>query len=65
VKPKPPPNSLHVGSIPCYVIPPKWTFSEEADVETPSQQAENGTALKFTPHAFVGNGRGMAPGGGN
>ncbi len=61
IKPKPPPHSLHVGSVPCYVIPPKWTFSEEADIETPSRHAAAGTALQFTPQTYLSNGRGPSP----
>jgi hypothetical protein len=64
VKPKAPPHALQLGSLPCYVIPPKWTFTEEADVETPSKQASEHKALDYTPSAFIGSDKGLAPGGG-
>jgi hypothetical protein len=63
VKPKAPPHALQLGSLPCYVIPPKFTFTEEADVETPSKQASEHKALDFTPGAFIGSDKGLAPGG--
>jgi hypothetical protein len=61
VKPKAPPHSLQLGSLPCFIIPPKWTFSEEADVETPNRQASAGTALRYTPRALVTSDKGFSP----
>jgi hypothetical protein len=62
VKPKPPPHSLHVGGIPCYLVPPKWGITEEADVATPSKHDSGGKTLDYAPRSvFLTNG-GAAPG---
>lgn len=59
--PKAPPHSLKLGPAPCYVVPPKFALTEEADVEMPSKQASEGDALYFNPHQLLMKGK-MAPG---
>jgi hypothetical protein len=61
IKPKAPPHALQLGSLPCFVIPPKFTFTEEADVETPSRQASGAKALNYTPSALVTSDKGFSP----
>jgi hypothetical protein len=62
VKPRTPPHALKLGSLPCFVIPPKSAFSEEADVETPSRQTTAQTALRYTPSGlFITSDRGAGP----
>jgi hypothetical protein len=59
--PKTPPHSLKLGPAPCYVVPPKFVLSEEADVEMPSKQASDGDSLYFKPRQLLKRGK-MAPG---
>ena len=61
VRPKAPPHALQLGSAPCFVIPPKWVLTQEADVETPSRQAGAGTALIYTPRQVITSDRGIPP----
>jgi hypothetical protein len=62
VKPKAPPHALKAGGVPCYVTPPKFSISEEADIETPSRQTAQRKALEITPKALVTSDGGFAPG---
>lgn len=56
--PKTPPHALKLGPVPCYVVPPKWGVTEEADVGTPSKQDAEGATLTYTPKTvFLTNGR--------
>jgi hypothetical protein len=56
--PKTPPHSLKFGPLPCYVVPPKWGVTEDADVGTPSKQDSAGDSLTYTPKSvFLTNGK--------
>ncbi len=62
VKPKTPPHALKLGALPCYVVPPKWGVTEDADVGALSKQDSAGKTLDYTPKTFLSNGK-PGPGG--
>ena len=61
VKPKTPPHALKLGPLPCYVVPPKWGITEEADVQPPSRKDSEGKTLDYDPKIGLTNASGAAP----
>ena len=62
VKPKTPPHALKLGPLPCYVVPPKWGITEEADVQPPSRKDSEGKTLDYAPAIPLTNAKGIGPG---
>ena len=61
VKPRTPPHALKLGPLPCYVVPPKWGITEEADVQPPSRKDSGGKTLDYDPKIGLTNASGAAP----